>query len=98
MNVSYKKSVFSNAAKVSHLTYQIGESNLLREKSSEVDLNDLKSKKIKTVISKLKKNKQEHYKTNLIKLWKWIIPPTIVFSLLLVAKSYIFLDLIRGRP
>lgn len=55
MNISYKKSVFKTALKVAHLTYQIGESDLLREESEEVKTGEIESKKIQTIISKLKK-------------------------------------------
>lgn len=53
MNASYKRSVFTNAAKVAHLTYQIGETDILRKKSDVVDVNKIKSAKIRSVISKL---------------------------------------------
>lgn len=55
MNISYKKSVFKTALKVAHLTYQIGESDLLREESEEVKTGEIKSKKIQAIISRLKK-------------------------------------------
>lgn len=62
MNAIYKRSVFLDAAKVAHLTLQVGESNLLRQKSSQVNLSDVKSKKTKAVISKLKKTLTEFRK------------------------------------
>lgn len=62
MNTLYKRSVFKDAAKVSHLTLQVGESDLLRKKSSEVNLKEIKSKKIKSVISKLKKTLKQYKK------------------------------------
>lgn len=55
MNALYKRLVFRNAAKVAHLTYQIGESDLLRKKSKEVNIGEIKSGKIQVIISKLKK-------------------------------------------
>lgn len=54
MNTRYKKSVFVNAGKVAHLTYQIGESELLRKKSATVNLKEINSPKIRTLIAKLK--------------------------------------------
>lgn len=55
MNSSFKRSIFRDAARVAHLTYQIGELDLLRKESKEVNVNDIQSKKIRIVISKLKK-------------------------------------------
>jgi len=46
---------------------------------------------------KLRKANKEEFKAKMINLWKWIIPPIIVFALLLVSKIYIFWDLTRGR-
>lgn len=61
-NQEFKKKVFEEAALISHLTKQIGESNLLREKSAEVNPKDLKSAKIKSVISKLKRTLKQYRK------------------------------------
>ncbi len=47
---------------------------------------------------KLRKANGEGYKIKLAILWKWIVPPAVTFSLLVVAKSYLLLDIIRGRP
>lgn len=55
MNVQFKRSVFKDAAKVAHLTYQIGETVLLRKKSREIENDEIKSKKIQLIISRLKK-------------------------------------------
>lgn len=55
MNAPYKRSIFNTAAKVAHLTYQIGESDLLRKKSRAVNIKEIKFKKIRDIISKLKK-------------------------------------------
>ncbi len=52
MNSKYKKKTFEDAALVSHLTYQIGESNLLRKKSQPVYVTKIDSPEIKKVISK----------------------------------------------
>lgn len=60
MNTLYKQSVFNTAAKVAHLTYQIGETDLLRKKSKEVKPREIKLKKIHTVIAKLKKTLLEY--------------------------------------
>jgi len=49
-------------------------------------------------ISKLKKVNQDIYRVNLKNLWKWIIPPLAVLTLLGVSKIYILLDLLNGRP
>lgn len=56
MNASFKRSVFKYAAKVAHLTYQIGETDLLRKRSKEVNIGEIKSRKIQIIISKLKKS------------------------------------------
>lgn len=53
MNASFKRSVFKKAAKVAHLTYQIGESDLLRKKSESVDIKKIKSPNIQSVIKRL---------------------------------------------
>lgn len=55
MNAQFKRSVFKTAAKVAHLTYQIGETELLRKKSKGIETGKIKSKKIQLIISKLKK-------------------------------------------
>lgn len=60
MNTSYKKSVFNTAAKVARLTYQIGETDLLRKKSEKVKTGEIRSKKIRSIISKLKKTLLEY--------------------------------------
>lgn len=60
MNTSHKRSVFNAAAKVAHLTYQIGETDLLRKKSEEVKFSEIKSKKIRRLIFKLKKTLLEY--------------------------------------
>ena len=57
---NFKKQVFEEAALVSHLTVQIGESNLLREKSQQVSISEIESKSIHQVISKLKKTLKEY--------------------------------------
>lgn len=54
MNAAYKKSVFKDAANVAHLTYQIGESDLLRKKSAIVDLKKIHSVKFRSLVTKLK--------------------------------------------
>lgn len=56
----YKSSVFEQAAKVSHLTYQIGETILLRKKSESVKISEINSLKIKDTIRKLKKTLREY--------------------------------------
>ena len=62
MNTDYKKSVFTAAAKVAHLTYQIGESDLLRKKSEEVKMLKIKSKPIQKTIANLKETLMEYKK------------------------------------
>lgn len=62
MNSRYKKSVFEQAAKVSHLTYQIGETELLRKKSENVKISEINSPAIKKIIQKLKKTLKEYKK------------------------------------
>lgn len=62
VNSLYKQSVFKDAAKVAHLTYQIGETDLLRKKSLLVDKNQIKSSKIQSVISKLTSTLKEFKK------------------------------------
>lgn len=47
---------------------------------------------------KLRKTSGEGYKIKIANLWRWIVPPTIAFSLLVVAKSYLLLDIIKNRP
>lgn len=44
-----------NASPVAHLTYQIGETELLRKKSRKIENDEIKSKKIRLIISRLKK-------------------------------------------
>lgn len=56
----YIGKVFRDAAKVSHLTVQIGESPLLRQKSQEVPVTKINSPEIKKVISDLKKTLREY--------------------------------------
>lgn len=58
----HKKQVFLDAAKISHLTLQIGESDILRKKSKEVKQSQIKSTEIKKVISDLKKTLLEYKK------------------------------------
>lgn len=62
MNSRYKRSVFKDAGKVSHLTYQIGETDLLRNKSGAVDVKKIKSPKIQSIISKLSSTLSEFRK------------------------------------
>lgn len=62
MKARFKKEIFEEAALVSHLTYQIGELSSLREKSQSVNVSEIKSPKIKSVISKLKKTLREYRK------------------------------------
>jgi hypothetical protein len=47
---------------------------------------------------KLKKKDHKSYIKNLNILFKWIVPPTIIFSALLVSKIYILIDILHGRP
>lgn len=54
-HLKFKNKVLEEASLVSHLTYQIGELPALRQKSSDINIPEIKSKKIKSVISKLKK-------------------------------------------
>ncbi len=61
-NSKFKKEIFEEAANISHLTYQIGEITSLREKSQEVKVSEVKTAKIKLVISKLKKTLKEYRK------------------------------------
>lgn len=58
----FKRQVFSEAALTSHLTYQIGELDSLREQSKEVNPADVKSVKIKSIISKLKRTLKAYKK------------------------------------
>lgn len=60
MKSKFKKQIFEEAAKISHLTYQIGQFPGLREKSKEVQITDIGSSEIKLVISKLKKTLKEY--------------------------------------
>lgn len=60
MKAKFKTKVFEEAAKISHLTYQIGELDGLRQKSQEVLISEIKSKKIKSVVLKLKKTLKEY--------------------------------------
>lgn len=56
----YIGKVFRDAAKVAHLTLQIGQSALLREKSEKVPISKIKSPGIRKVISDLKKTLREY--------------------------------------
>jgi len=56
----YKRKVFEEASFTSHLTYQIGELNSLREKSEPVK--EIESSQTKLVISKLRKTLKEYRK------------------------------------
>lgn len=56
----FKKKVFEEAALISHLTYQIGETTSLREKSKDVQILEIQSTKIKSIVSKLKKTLIEY--------------------------------------
>lgn len=47
--------------------------------------------------SKLKKINLERYELNLRNLWKWIIPPSLVLTLLAVSKTFLLLNLLQGR-
>ena len=47
---------------------------------------------------KLRKTDGEGYRIRLATLWRWIVPPAVAFSLVVVAKSYLLLEIIRGRP
>lgn len=58
----FKKQIFEEAAKTSHLTYQIGELDSLREKSQNVDDIEIKSNKVRSIISKLKRTLREYRK------------------------------------
>src|SRR3989344_3080228 len=62
MNTRYKKSVFASAARVAHLTYQIGESDLLRKKSAAVNLGEIDSPEIGSLIARLKTSLREFRK------------------------------------
>ena len=62
MNAVYKKSVFINAAKVAHLTYQIGESDLLRKKSMPLNIKKISSLKTRSLVTKLKTTLLEYKK------------------------------------
>lgn len=58
----FKRQIFSEAALTSHLIYQIGEIDSLREQSKDVIPADIKSVKIKSIISKLKRTLKEYKK------------------------------------
>jgi hypothetical protein len=47
---------------------------------------------------KLRKTDEAGYRIRLTNFWKWIVPPAIAFSLLVVAKSYFLLEIVKGRP
>jgi peptide deformylase len=61
-HIKFKRKVFEEAALVSHLTYQIGESPLLRQKSEDVEVFEIKSKRIQNLISKLKSTLKKYRK------------------------------------
>src|SRR3989344_7370796 len=61
-HINFKKKVFEEAALTSNLTYQIGELSSLREKSENVQVSEIKSQKIKSIIGKLKKTLREYRK------------------------------------
>lgn len=56
----FKKQIFEEAARISHLTYQIGQLPGLREKSKEVKTSEIKNSEIQSVIKKLKKTLKEY--------------------------------------
>lgn len=60
MKSKFKKQIFEEAAKISHLTYQIGQLPGLREKSKEVKTSEIKNSEIQSVIKKLKKTLKEY--------------------------------------
>lgn len=62
MNSEFKRQVFSEALKVSHLTYQIGEIDLLRKKSKPVKLLKITTAVVRLIISKLKNTLLEYRK------------------------------------
>ena len=47
---------------------------------------------------KLKKVNQLEYQSNLRNLSKWIVLPNIAFLSLMIAKGYLFLELVKPRP
>ncbi len=61
-HIKFKRKVFEEAALVSHLTYQIGELDLLREKSDVVNVSEIKSVRIQGIISKLKSTLKRYRK------------------------------------
>lgn len=61
-HIKFKRTVFEEAALVSDLTYQIGESPLLRQKSEDVEVSEIKSKRIQNLISKLKSTLKKYRK------------------------------------
>lgn len=60
MKSKFKKQIFEEAAKISHLTYQIGQLEALREKSKEVKISEIKSANFQSVIRKLKRTLKEY--------------------------------------
>lgn len=58
----FKRQVFEEAALTSHLTYQIGELKELRERSEEVEISEIKSPGIQSIIKKLKKTLRKYRK------------------------------------
>lgn len=61
-SAKFKKKIFEEAAKISQLTLQIGETPLLREKSKEVNPEEITSGEIKSVIKKLKETLKKYRK------------------------------------
>lgn len=47
--------------------------------------------------AKMSKGKGDSYKVILSNLWKWIIPSTVAFLLLMMTKTYILMELLKGR-
>lgn len=60
IHAKYKKKIFEEAIKTSHLTYQIGELEGLRQKSKDISVPEIKSQKVKSLISKLKSALREY--------------------------------------
>lgn len=60
IKAGFKKQIFEEAAQISHLTYQIGELTSLRERSQTIEIAEIQSPKIQSVISKLKKTLNEY--------------------------------------
>ncbi len=58
----FKKQVFEEAAKVSDLTYQIGQLTGLRKKSKELKLSEIKNLETQQIIKRLKKTLIEYRK------------------------------------